>query len=360
MLKSLRVPERLFAIAMWAVSIVFAGFLIGLGSQIVADLPKLEAELKPEQFAPPGRIDALRGQAATAQKQLAEAEPGLERARLDAAAANSAYASARTAYGNWIAARTATTDPTQDPEVLQRTRALDALQQRVRQAQTAVESLQAAVLTAQQATQAARREEVELLRGAQSAFDAAVFRQEMRVFGVRLAVTLPLLLVAAWLVWKKRKSEYWPLLRGFVVFALFTFFFELVPYLPSYGGYVRSVVGIMLTVVAGLAVIKAMRNYLARRQQVEQQSEAERRQSLTHEEALKKMAAGVCPGCDRPVMTTGELPADFCVHCGLTLFDRCRGCSTRKNVFFRYCPQCGAGATAAMGAAPAPAAGALP
>lgn len=346
MFKSLFVPERLFRVAMWIVSLVFASFLIGLGGTIIRDLPRIEEPVTVEQFADQRALESARAEL----RRLRDAERDLEERRAQATlqltAVSNAYQSARAAYSNWISTRTATTDPTQDGEVLQRTRNLDQLKTSERDAQIAVEQIEKNLLDTRQALSAHQRTERQLLEGAEKAFESAIFRQQFRVFAWRLALTLPLIVVAWWLVLRKRRSEYWLLYRGFVMFALFTFFVELVPYLPSYGGYVRYAVGIILTAVGGHYIIRAMRAYLAKRRIVEQQTEVERRQALTPEDALKKMSANVCPACERTLMSTGDVVPDYCVHCGLKLFDRCSSCEIRRNVFFPFCPKCGTAAPA--------------
>jgi hypothetical protein len=346
MFRSFRVPERLFAIAMWIVSMVFAGFLIGLGGKIVGELPGVDTSIAIRDFIDPAKAAPLRARRDSLIGESKRTQDARDRAAQEHAVARNVYSAQREQFDAWIATRTATTDPQQDPEVIGRTRRLDSLKVLERDAEAKVEQYDATLLAIGQAQEYTREQEMELEIGARAPFEKARFRQELTTFGIRLALTLPLLLIAGWLVARKRRSEYWPLLRGFVLFAVFAFFVELVPYLPSYGGYVRYGVGIVASGVVGVWIIRAMRRYVAQRQAVEQQSEVERRRSLPYEEALKRIDGGVCPGCERAVAKGPHGISNFCVHCGLRLFDACGACNIRKNAFYPYCPDCGAPATA--------------
>ncbi|MBB4615208.1 zinc ribbon domain-containing protein [Novosphingobium taihuense] len=341
MIKGVRVPERVYRGVLWLVSIVFAGFIIGLGNLVIGDLPMVEEQVYTAPADDTPAIRAVRDEIRKIADGRTAIDDKLEIQRLQLDQAQRQSNTANETFKAWIAARTATTNPQQDPEVLARTRELEQLKANERTIQQAIAELENQRAPLDQRENALRSEENRLITDAIPAQQRAMFWQELRVFALRLAITLPMLAVATWMVVKKRKSDHWPLMRGFVLAAVFVFFVELVPYLPSYGGYIRYVVGIVLTFAAGHFLIKNMRAYLAHRQEVEAQAEQDRRARVSHDEAFKKMAAKVCPGCDRPIATTGDAESNFCVHCGMTLFDHCHSCNTRKMAFFRFCMTCG-------------------
>lgn len=345
--KGLRLTEKWLHRALWLVALVFASFLIGLGGKLVANLADVEQPLTIEQFIDPAQLAALRTQERQVDRQQIAARERLDQATRKHEVAQADTRSARAAFDNWIATRSATARPDQDTELIARTRALDALEAQERRALAAIEAEQQTLLDIKQlaARVANRRTELEL--PALIKRDRAADTQALRIFAYRLALTLPLLAAAGWLFRHKRKSTSWPFAWGFIFFALFVFFFELVPYLPSYGGYVRYVVGILVTVVAGRYAIGALQRYLARQKESEALPDAQRRRTLSYDMVLTRLGKGVCPGCERQV-DLKDGATDFCPHCGIGLFDRCSCCSTRKNAFGRFCFACGTAANTSL------------
>lgn len=347
MSKGLRLTEQWMQRALWLVALIFAGFLVGLGGLIVQNVRHVEEPLTVEQFMNPSQVGKLRAEMAVEHERMEAARARLEQASQKHAVAQSNTRSARSTFDNWLATRQATARPEQDPELIKRTQGLEALERAERSALAAVEAEQQAILDATQAYERANLRWGALEGPAQLAFADEVQARELRVFLYRLALTLPLLLGAAWLFKHKRKTPDWPFAWGFIIFALFTFFFELVPYLPSYGGYVRYIVGIVLTVVAGRYAIAWLQGYLARQKQAEALPDAERRQGMRYDLVQARLAKGVCPGCERAVdLKDGK--SDFCPHCGIGLFNRCGSCDTRRNAFARFCLACGAAANTTL------------
>lgn len=350
MAQTLRLTETWFNRALWVLAVVFAVFLIGLGGTIVGDLPQVDGRIDPEKFVDQTAIAPLRSAQEEARIAQNVAQIELDQAELQSNSALLVYDNAQDSFRNWIATRTATQRPGQDKELIERTAQLDELKAQQGRAQAAVESQRKALLDATQALQAAEEEMAPLLSEGQERYQAALSASELRVFAYRLALTLPLLVLAGWLFKRHRRSQFWPFVWGFVFFALFAFFVELVPYLPSYGGYVRYTVGILLTVVVGRWLIKAANRYLAQQKLAEAQPDPVRRQVLTYDTALVRMSKSACPGCERPVDFKSP-DIDFCPHCGIGLFNHCPKCSKRKNAFAPFCHACGTAVTAAAGEA---------
>ena len=340
MSKALRLSEKWFRRGLWVVAVVFAGFLIGLGGTIVGDLPKVEQRATLDDFMDRAVAEKARQTVKDATRAGQDAREALEQAQLKLKIAQADSQAARETFGNWLATRRATERPEQDRELIDRTARLDTLKAAERSAQAAVQAQQQAALDASQAVTRAQGQLRDMERGAQDALDKAQRAQELRVFLYRLALTLPLLVAAGWLFARKRQSTWWPFVWGFIFFALFAFFVELVPYLPSYGGYVRYIVGIVITAAVGRYAILALNRYLERQKQAETLPDAQRRQELSYDVALARLAKGVCPGCERAV-DLKDVKNDFCPHCGIGLHDHCGHCQARKSAFARFCHACG-------------------
>ena len=343
MSKSLRLSEKWFRRGLWLVALVFAGFLIGLGGTIVGDLPKVEPQVEMNDFIDKPQADPLRQSIKAAERTQRDAQDALDQAELKLRTAQADTAAARESFDNWIATRSATQRSEQNPEVIARTRELDRLKKAEREAQALQEAQNKIALDARQQARAQREQLQTLETAANIKLQEELRKSELRVFLYRLVLTLPLLAIAAWLFVKKRKGTYWPFVWGFIIFAAFAFFVELVPYLPSYGGYVRYIVGIVLTAVIGRYAILALNRYLEKQKAAELLPEAARREELSYDTALGRLAKSVCPGCERPVDLKSD-KIDYCPHCGIGLHDHCGACNTRKSAFAKFCHACGAGA----------------
>ncbi len=340
MKKVLRLSDQWFTRGLWLIALLFAGFLIGLGGKIVGDLPKAEKTYTLESFLDAKAAAAIELERKAVGVKQDAYQKQLETLQESARRSAEAVTTAEENFNAWISTRSASQASAQNPELVKRTQRLEALRETAQTDKQAIRHISDEALRAEHS--AIEKKSNALQQTANTALQAAVKAQDMRVFLYRLALTLPLLGIAAWLFVKQRKSSYWPFVWGFIFFALFAFFVELVPYMPSYGGYVRYAVGVVMTVAIGSYAIKAMQRYQAKQALVEQMPEEDRREEIDYEQALQRMAKNICPGCERPINTASDTE-NYCGHCGMGLFRPCTGCQTRNNAFTRFCKVCGVG-----------------
>lgn len=338
MASNLRFSEKWFNRGLWLVALLFAYFLIGLGGTIVGDLPKIESKLSVRDFVDQPASAQLNAQLKTLERDEQALNDKLERSRLELQAARADYEAARQSFDAWTSTRNSTQRPDQDSDLIARTQQLETLRQAERARLTNNEALSRQLLGIRQSQGKAYTALAALEEAANSAYQSTRNRTELRIFLYRLSFVLPLLLVAGYLFVKHRKKSYWPFVWGFVFFSLFAFFVELVPYLPSYGGYVRYTVGVVLTLIGGKYASAALQRYMERQRELEKLPESERKQDIHYDVALNRIAKSICPGCERPISKDTD---NFCQHCGIGIFEKCPSCSTRKTAFSKFCFNCG-------------------
>ncbi len=336
--------ETLFTLGKWAVSLALAFFLTSLGSLVIADLPQVERPPQVEAFVDEAASNRLEDELTGLRREIQELSTAAETGALSLQAAEADSAAERETFGAWIEARRATGDGVPEEDVVVRTRRLEEVRRTERQIRADLEAVRASLEAAETRLEAVTEERAALLVAAQAPYERALFVRQARVFGLRLALTLPLLVVALWAIAKRRNSPRWPLWRGFVLFAAFAFFVELVPYLPSYGGYIHYGVGVVMTLILGVWLVRAARRHRERRAEIVERSEAERRHAIQYDEAVVKAEKGTCPSCDNTLRTVDGAPVNFCIHCGLKLYEPCAHCGTRRLVFFPFCMSCGTAA----------------
>jgi len=338
---SSRLTEKWINRGLWVISFIFAGFLIGLGSLVVADLPQVQSAPQMMDFVNKAEYDSVKANIDQKEKVIEAARKAMDADYNKVSVLQSKYYKSKENFNNWLATRETTQDNTQNPEVLSRTKALEKEQAEIDQLEQINRDKEAEIQKLENDLGEVR---AQLSKIESKAYDKVyeVDRiNQVKVFGYRLAITLPLLLIAAWLFAKKRKTKNWPFVWGFIFFALFAFFVELVPYLPSYGGYIRYIVGIIGTFFVGQYSIKALQNYLEKQKQAEAMPSAQIKEKLNYELAHQRLARAICPGCERPI-DLKDTTRNYCMHCGTCVYNNCPQCNTRKNAFAKFCHSCGA------------------
>src|SRR5471032_3261580 len=207
-MQPMRVSEKWFHRALWLIAFAFAGFLIGLGGLVVGNLPGVEAPPTLDSLIDPSTNAAIETSIKQAQSNARDGE-------------TAEYTSVHDTFSNWLATRTATEQADQNKELLNRTHSLEALNDNVRTAQKALDQIEQTNAQNRQLLVKERAAEAALRTQAEEKLDALQRGIDMKNFLIRLAITLPLLVIGGWLFAKHRKNRYWPFVWGFIFFALF-------------------------------------------------------------------------------------------------------------------------------------------
>ncbi len=346
--------EQISRIIYYAISVILCLFLILLSNKIIDDLdtttvkPEMESfenkvvmtELMEKQNGLTKDMEKLTTKRSTIEKTIATAKEN--------------YTNEKQSFDNWVQTRKTLGSPDKDQEVIDRAKKLDEFYKIEQEWRS-----QLTILDAETTKNEKKQQEIQTLidketEAAQLTYNAAIKQYDLKVFLIRLLFVGPVLALGIFFFIRYRRHKFWPLFFGFTLFSLYAFFFGLVPYLPSYGGYIRYAVGIILSAGLGYYAIKTIRKFIETKQAELKISTQERAKNVQTAVAEKALENHYCPSCGKDfIIKNWETPlkkqensnyklvTDFCRHCGLELFKDCYKCGNKNFAHLPYCPSCG-------------------
>ena len=346
--------ERTSRIVHYSISTILALFLTLLSNRIIEDLDTTTTRPETEHFEDQAKLADLNRKINDINLDIENLSAKRSTIENTIAAARENYANEKQSFDNWVQTRKTLGSPDKDQEVIKRAKKLDEFYK--------VEEDWRAQLNARQLeidVKLKQQEEIQNLindetRAAEKEYYSALKKYDLKVFLIRLLFVGPILALGIFFFVRFRRHKYAPLFFGFTLFSLYAFFFGLVPYLPSYGGYVRYAVGVVLSIGIGYYAIKSIRQFIEQKQAELKISTQERAKNVQTDIAEKALENHFCPSCGKDFLIkkwesplknvesdSYKLVTDFCRHCGLVLFSTCSKCGNKNFAHLPFCSSCG-------------------
>lgn len=336
------------------ITITLAVFLILLGNNIIYDLDNMIDYPDQQKFINTELNIKLNTESNNINQRISRIDESKQNIEQMISTAQANKQAEQESFDNWLKTRGTLGKAEQDPEVLKRLAKLDEYKDIVQSWQAQSDSLSAQMsVLYRQMDKVADEKGIESER-INNLYDNAMRSYDLKVFLIRLLFTSPILALGIYLFLRKRKHKLSPLFMGFSLFSVYVFFFGLVPYLPSYGGYVRYIVGIILTMGLGYYALKRLRAYQERKALELNASSEERASRMVGERAEKAFDAHICPSCGKDFLlkswekstldinTIKPMQAsNYCRYCGMQLIKKCAHCSYENYAHLPYCINCG-------------------
>lgn len=346
--------ERTSRIIYYSISIILSLFLILLSNKIIGDLDTATVIPEIVNFENQVVMNDLNKKIDTLNIEVDNLTTKKETIEKTIATAKENYTNEKQSFDNWVQTRKTLGSPDKDQEVIERAKKLDEFykieqdwRSQLNLRQTQIDQRDTKRYEIQKLI--AKEREV-----AEAKYFVAFKYYELKVFLIRLLFVAPILALGIFFFLRYRRHKFWPLYFGFTLFSLYAFFFGLLPYLPSYGGYIHYAVGIILSAGLGYYAIKTIRQFLATKQAELQVSTQERAKNVQTQVAEKALENHFCPSCGKDfIIKKWEFPSklnesdayklvtDFCRHCGLELFKNCHKCEHKNFAHLPFCSSCG-------------------